>query len=80
MAWRYRCGTCDTTWGWMGKANASALRTRHRDQCHGGGVPGGEVLENDHQSATDDPTALLVFGALLAFGAVAWLWQQITGT
>lgn len=80
MAWRYRCGTCNTSWGWMSKQAAADLRTQHRDERHGGGTPDREEFTNDHQSATDDPFALIVFGALLALGAVAWLWQQITGT
>ncbi|WP_183068984.1 hypothetical protein [Streptomyces sp. gCLA4] len=80
MAWRYRCGTCNTTWGWMSKTNASDLRDRHRDQRHGGGTPDGEEFISNAASATDDPQTLIVFGALLGLGALAWIWQQITGT
>ncbi|MFC9296962.1 hypothetical protein ACFTWH_08365 [Streptomyces sp. NPDC057011] len=80
MAWRYRCGTCDTAWGWMSKEAADAVRRRHREQRHDGGIPGKEEFTSDAQSATDNPVALLITGALFAFGALVWIWQQITGT
>ncbi|MFD5143151.1 hypothetical protein [Streptomyces sp. NPDC058401] len=64
----------------MSRQHASDLRDRHREERHGGGTPGKEEFTSAAQSATDNPTALLITGAIFAFGALAWIWQQITGT
>ncbi|MCJ0868071.1 hypothetical protein MTF69_01495 [Streptomyces sp. AP-93] len=64
----------------MNKQDADDLRTRHRDERHSGGTPDGEELTSNAASATDDPRALWITGAIFAFGALAWIWQQITGT
>ncbi|MEU7075718.1 hypothetical protein AB0B30_37190 [Streptomyces narbonensis] len=75
MAWRYECGACGVTTGWLPKDQASAKRDEHRDAVHPGMVPVLEVFESNAKSIAKDPAALRMWAAIAIVCLIAWLIQ-----
>ncbi|GLX22644.1 hypothetical protein [Streptomyces lavendulae] len=75
MAWRYECGVCRVTTGWLPKDQASAKRDEHRDTVHPGMVPGLEVFESNAKSIAKDPAALRMWAAIAIVCLIAWVIQ-----
>ncbi|MFE4312603.1 hypothetical protein ACFRR6_41850 [Streptomyces sp. NPDC056891] len=67
MAWRYHCGNCEETSGWMSRDSAEEVRALHRETAHHGLSPNHEELQTNAERV--DPKLWLYFlGACLALG------------
>lgn len=75
MAWRYECGPCAVTTGWLPKDQAAAKRDEHRTTAHAGMVPTVEVFESNAKSIAQDPVALRMWAVIAAVCLLAWISQ-----
>lgn len=77
MAWRYECGPCRVTTGWLPKDRASAKRDEHRDTAHPGMIPTAEVFESNAKSIAKDPAALRMWAVITVVCLLAWIVQSM---
>lgn len=77
VAWRYGCGPCGVTTGWLPKDQASAKRDEHRDAVHAGMIPTVEVFESNARPIAKDPAALRMWAIIAAVCVIAWITQNI---
>ncbi|WP_053672980.1 hypothetical protein [Streptomyces sp. H036] len=77
VAWRYECGPCGVTTGWLPKAQASAKREEHRNTIHPGMIPKVEVFESNARSIARDPAALRMWAIIAVVCLIAWIIQLI---
>ncbi|WP_053761257.1 hypothetical protein [Streptomyces sp. AS58] len=77
MAWRYECGPCGVTTGWLPKDQASAKRDEHRDTVHPGMIPKAEVFESNAKSIAKDPAALRMWAVIAFVCLVASIIQSV---
>ncbi|NBM20608.1 hypothetical protein [Streptomyces sp. GC420] len=78
MAWRYECGPCGITTGWLPKDQAAAKRDEHRDTVHPGMMPTAEVFESNAKSIAKDPAALRMWAVIVGICLLAWIIQSIS--
>ncbi|WP_053680000.1 hypothetical protein [Streptomyces sp. XY66] len=77
VEWRYECGPCGVTTGWLSKDQASAKRDKHRDTIHSGMIPTAEVFESNAKSIARDPAALRMWAVIAGVCLLAWIIQSI---
>lgn len=78
MAWRYRCGTCQQEWPWMGRRAAEETRSDHRNTRHDGAAPfGEELISNAERVGLGEFAAggLKLLGILVALWILATVWD-----
>ncbi|MFD8887527.1 hypothetical protein ACFV0H_34315 [Streptomyces erythrochromogenes] len=77
MAWRYECGPCAVTTGWLPKDQAAAKRDEHRNIAHPGMLPLAEVFESNAKPIARDPAALRMWAVIAAVCLLAWIIQHV---